>query len=318
VAYYDAGTGKATVMKFNGSVWNLAGSAEISAGTVNSTSLALAPDGIPFVAFGDDFNGSRVTVMQLKNPLTLSGTPAATATLGAAYNFTPTVDPPGTHIDSFSVTNNLPPGLNFNNASGALSGTPTAIGKYDNIVITATNAAGSASLPAFSITVIDIPDTGFTSALPNNPDSSAGFSFSFSSTAPGSTFECSLNGGNYGTCSSPYTGSIFPCAICRPDTAMSFAVRAKGPTGSIDPSPVSHNWSVNQSIGNLLTNVSNNGVVQLRATDYTENLNLSQGVSITLKGGYDSGYSTNSGLTNIHGTFTISAGTVIIENIVIM
>ena len=67
-----------------------------------------------------------------------------------------------------------------------------------------------------------------------------------------------------------------------------------------------------------MTNVSNNGVVQLRATDYTENLNLSQGVSITLKGGYDSGYSTNSGLTNIHGTFTISAGTVIIENIVIM
>jgi hypothetical protein len=99
---------------------------------------------------------------------------------------------------------------------------------------------------------------------------------------------------------------------------MSFAARAKNQAGNCDPSPASYSWTISQTVGNLFSNVSDGGVIQLRATDYTENLNFSRGVSITLKGGFDPGYSTSTGLTNIHGTFTISGGTVMCENIVIM
>lgn len=81
---------------------------------------------------------------------TISGTPANTTTVGSAYEFTPTVE------DATSITstgNNLPPGLNLNPTTGILSGTPTTAGTYSGIIITATNANGSASLPAFTITV---------------------------------------------------------------------------------------------------------------------------------------------------------------------
>ncbi len=82
-------------------------------------------------------------------PPTISGSPATSGVVGTPYSFTPTA----ANASSFSVTGNIPPGLNFNTTTGALSGTPTTPGDYDNIVITATNRAGSASLPAFSISV---------------------------------------------------------------------------------------------------------------------------------------------------------------------
>jgi N-acetylneuraminic acid mutarotase len=80
---------------------------------------------------------------------TISGNAATSATVGTIYNFTPTA----TNATSFSVTGSLPPGISFNTSTGTLTGTPTTAGIYSNIVVTATNVTGSASLPAFSITV---------------------------------------------------------------------------------------------------------------------------------------------------------------------
>jgi hypothetical protein len=319
VAYQDGGNSyKATVKKYSDGVWSVVGSAGFSAGTANFTSLAFAPDGSPYVAYGDDGHSSKATVMKLINlPPTISGTPAANATVGTAYSFTPTA----TYADSFGVAGTLPPGLGFSTATGALIGTPTSVGTYSNIVITATNTLGSASLPAFSITVVDStpPDTTINS-FPANPASSTSFTFAFTSTPSGSTFECSMGGGAYGTCTSPYSDNFIysPCTACRIETAMNFAVRAKSQAGSTDPTPASYAWTINHTIGTLFANVLEGGVVQLKTTDFTGDLNFSRGVAFTLKGGYDPGYSTNSGLTNIHGTFTISAGTVTLENIVIM
>jgi hypothetical protein len=183
LAYQDGGnTGKATTMKFNGNSWSVMGGAGFTAGSANFISLAFAPDGTPYVAYEDNGNGSRATVMKLVNLTpTISGTPLNTATVGVAYNFVPTA----AHADSFSisvngVSNPTPPvpGLTFNTSTGALSGTPTTAGTYSNIVITAINAIGSASLPAFSIEVINFPDTQINSF----PDSSSpAYSFTFSS-----------------------------------------------------------------------------------------------------------------------------------------
>jgi len=322
VAYQDGGNGyKATVMKYNGGLWSVVGNPNnpgFSAGTANSTSLAFAPDGAPYVAYGDGGNSSKATVMKLINlPPIISGIPAATAVLGTPYSFTPTAS----GADSFSVTGTLPPGLDFNATNGCLSGTPNTVGTYSNIVITATNSLGSASLPTFSIDVINstFPDTTITS-FPANPSSSTSFTFSFTSTVPVSTFECSLNGGVYGTCTSPYLDNIVyaQCTTCRTDTVLIFAVRAKSPAGNTDQTPANYAWTVNHTIGTLFDNVLDGGVVQLTATDQTGDLDFSRGVAFTLKGGYDSAYSTNDGVTNIHGTVSISAGTVTFENIVIM
>ena len=80
---------------------------------------------------------------------TISGSPVTNVTVGTPYTFTPTAP----FASAFTVSGNIPPGLNFNTATGTLSGTPTTNGDYADIVITANNITGSAALPAFSISV---------------------------------------------------------------------------------------------------------------------------------------------------------------------
>jgi hypothetical protein len=82
-------------------------------------------------------------------PPTISGTPATTAFWGMVYSFIPTV----TNANGFTLAGSLPPGIVFNAETGALSGVPTGTGTFNNIVVTAHNSSGSASLPAFSILV---------------------------------------------------------------------------------------------------------------------------------------------------------------------
>ena len=70
VAYEDYGNGqKATVMRYDSvsGAWEPVGSAGFSAGTVYTTSLAFGPDGAPTVAYEDDDNGDKATVMRFNS-----------------------------------------------------------------------------------------------------------------------------------------------------------------------------------------------------------------------------------------------------------
>ncbi len=58
-------------------------------------------------------------------------------------------------------------------------------------------------------------------------------------------------------------------------------------------------------------------VIQIPAGSYTENLALSNNVSVTLKGGYDSSYLTSSSYSTINGTLTISNGSVTVGDLII-
>jgi hypothetical protein len=152
VAFQDGAAGyRATVMKYSDNVWNVVGTVGYSAGAVESTVLAIAPDGTPYIAFADHSAGAKATVMRLGNKPTIgyASPPASSAIVGQEYVFTPT----GTDADSFTVTGTLPPGITFNPVNGELSGTPTTVGIFSAIVISAGNAYGTASLIPFSITV---------------------------------------------------------------------------------------------------------------------------------------------------------------------
>jgi hypothetical protein len=87
-------------------------------------------------------------------PPVISGTPAATATVGSAYSFQPTArDPNGLPL-IFEVFDR-PAWLSIDQATGRLYGTPTAadVGTYPHIGITASNGYYQGTLPSFSITV---------------------------------------------------------------------------------------------------------------------------------------------------------------------
>lgn len=80
---------------------------------------------------------------------TISGTPPTTAQVGALYSFTPTSS--GTSL-VFAITNK-PSWATFSTTSGALTGTPTATGTTNGIVISVASGTNSASLTAFNLTV---------------------------------------------------------------------------------------------------------------------------------------------------------------------
>ena len=127
-------------------------------GTLSGTPTAPGDYGIIIIAA---INANGATPLQAFSitivlpPPTIAGSPVTNATVGTSYSFTPTA----AYASGFSVSGTIPPGLNFNTATGALSGTPTTPGDYANIVITASNSAGSAALPAFSISVRPTPPT---------------------------------------------------------------------------------------------------------------------------------------------------------------
>ncbi len=85
---------------------------------------------------------------------TISGTPATSVNVGAAYTFQPVASDADGDTLTYSIQNR-PAWATFNTSTGRLSGTPTAssAGEYANIVISVTDGTASASLPAFTITV---------------------------------------------------------------------------------------------------------------------------------------------------------------------
>lgn len=84
---------------------------------------------------------------------TISGTPGTSAAIGLAYAFTPTASDPDGGTLGFTIQN-APSWSTFSTTTGRLSGTPTAVGTFSNIIITVSDNGGlRASLPAFSINV---------------------------------------------------------------------------------------------------------------------------------------------------------------------
>lgn len=94
------------------------------------------------------------------NAPTISGVPATTIEVGQTYTFAPQASDADGDTLSWSVKGK-PAGALFDVVTGVLSWTPTAAGKWSNIVITVTDSKGaSASLPPFSITVKPVEPTG--------------------------------------------------------------------------------------------------------------------------------------------------------------
>ena len=85
---------------------------------------------------------------------TISGSPPSSVLADATYAFTPTANDADGDTLSFSVAN-LPTWASFDSTTGRIQGTPGAgdVGSYTNILVSVSDGAASASLPAFGITV---------------------------------------------------------------------------------------------------------------------------------------------------------------------
>ena len=108
-------------------------------------------------------------------PSAISTPPAAT--LGEPYSFTFTAS--GNPAPSFSINGPYPPGLDFDFATGTLSGTPTQVGSYP-LTVRADNFYGSTS----AVVTLDV--VGAAPEITNSPSAATAgvpYSFTFQATA---------------------------------------------------------------------------------------------------------------------------------------
>lgn len=131
-----------------GSTYDLTGMED---GTITFRVLAEGPGGTARVSSA----GLAVTATVTK--VTITGTPPTTGQVDTAYSFTPTTAN-GSGTKAFALSGGLLlAGLTFNTSTGAITGKPTAAGSMTGLVITVTDSTGSASLPAFSVTIAAAP-----------------------------------------------------------------------------------------------------------------------------------------------------------------
>ena len=112
---------------------------------------------------------------------------------------------------------------------------------------------------------------------PSNPSNSSSASFSFSGTDSGTgvaSFECKLDGGSFGSCTSPqnYSGLA--------DGSHTFQVRAIDGVGNVDPTPASFTWTIDTVAPTI--SVAAGGVCA--ASGGTMNLTVADANPLTLSG----------------------------------
>lgn len=94
---------------------------------------------------------------------TITGTPATSGTVGAAYAFTPTAKDANGDALTFSISNK-PSWATFSTSTGKLSGTPSAAGTNSGITIGVSDGKSSAALAPFAIVVSTASSGGTGSA----------------------------------------------------------------------------------------------------------------------------------------------------------
>jgi PKD repeat protein len=97
------------------------------------------------------------------SPPVISGNPPASVTTGANYTFQPTAsDADGDRL-TFSIRNK-PSWASFDTGSGRLSGIPSVadLGQYSNVQVSVSDGSATASLPNFTIDVVDVANGSVT------------------------------------------------------------------------------------------------------------------------------------------------------------
>ncbi|MDR6965912.1 hypothetical protein J2X29_003892 [Shewanella putrefaciens] len=150
-------TGYSVTANPGGATATGAGSPITLSGLTNGVSYTFTVSATNIVGTGASSSASNAVVPN--GAPTISGTPALSINQDTPYSFIPTATDTAGDTLTFSITNK-PTWATFEPATGALTGTPTNadIGITNGIVISVSDGTLSASLPAFSITVVNVND----------------------------------------------------------------------------------------------------------------------------------------------------------------
>jgi hypothetical protein len=145
-------TNKPSWATFNDSTGQLVGTPAATDVGTDSGIVISVTDG----AHTESLKAFNITVARETPPTppTISGTPGSQAVVGLVYTFQPSASDAKSSTLTFAITGK-PAWVAFNTTTGRLTGTPAAadVGTSSPIVISVSDGAQSASLPAFTITV---------------------------------------------------------------------------------------------------------------------------------------------------------------------
>ncbi|WP_061783251.1 Ig-like domain-containing protein [Shewanella putrefaciens] len=150
-------TGYSVTANPGGATATGAGSPITLSGLTNGVSYTFTVSATNIVGTGASSSVSNAVVPN--GAPTISGTPVLSINQDTPYSFIPTATDTAGDTLTFSITNK-PTWATFEPATGALTGTPTNadIGITNGIVISVSDGTLSTSLPAFSITVVNVND----------------------------------------------------------------------------------------------------------------------------------------------------------------
>ena len=121
--------------------------------------------------------------------------------------------------------------------------------------VRATDQAGNTDgTPAGHTWTVDVtaPDTTLDSSPPS-PSNDTTPTFDFSSSEPGSTFQCRVDGGSWASCTSPHTTGALG------EGTHTFDVRATDAAGNTDASPASFTWTIDLTAPNTTIDSGTSG-----------------------------------------------------------
>ena len=328
VAFTDGANGaKATVLKFSGGVWNIVGTSGFSAGQAPYTSLAFAPDGVPSLAYQDLSNSGKLTVMKLKQDTSLQLlSDHNTAFQGQPVTFTSTVQP-----SAASGTITIRDGAidlgSVNLVGGSAAFTTSALSATIH-AITAVYSGddgyyGSTSYPL--IQIVTPPYSLTVSITGNGSINSNPAGIACTSSPQSGTCTASFSAGPNVTLNATAGNSLFNgwggnCAPCNQNISCPVSVNAITTcSASFSPSPLvilvgsPAAFSTMQSACDA---AGNGAVIKAQVTTFSENLllNIISRI-VTIKGGYEPTFTTQSGITTIKGNLTIVKGGLIADRL---
>jgi alpha-tubulin suppressor-like RCC1 family protein len=113
------------------------------------------------------------------------------------------------------------------------------------------------------------------------------------------------------------------------ESTHTVSVLGRDSAGNWQVTPTTVSWTVDrpisipgigvfQRIRDAYNALLNDNILQIKGEIFTEDLVFDRDVNITLKGGYDPMTGTSPGFASLQGSMVISAGSVIVENLVIM
>jgi hypothetical protein len=147
---------------------------------VDETMIVKIATPTPVAAAGLGAPDSEVVTITIRDndaaPIIARNQTFPTLRVGRAFSQTVQLAVPSPAATRWTKAN-LPPGLDINSTTGVISGTPTAAGEYDQVLITASNTIGSSTSVGFVMRVESVPSliVGNFSGIFERTSSNGGF-----------------------------------------------------------------------------------------------------------------------------------------------